>query len=366
MEGTETNKTEEATPHKLEQARKKGQVARGTDLGYVSTIIAFTAFFVIFGASYLASIADMMRETLTIRLDSHSQPEQVLLLASLHIWQLVKPLLYLFGIVVIVVIFFEMLQLRGFVFSTHPIKPDFTKLNPVKGLKRVFSIRMLKETFKNVIKLAIYLTAAYYFIRYSIDEFGLSILNGYKLAGAMEISALRILLMFLAIGFFVMIIDQIIVRKEFSKQMRMGRSEVVRESKDREGDPRQKQKRKQLHKEYTAQNSGLGNVAGSDVVIANPHHYAVALAYKPETMEAPTVTAKGRNKVAQAIKQTAFLHGVSVIENRPLAQALYKSCKVDQEIPDSLYDDVATIFVSLRQRADGSHDATDEGDHDAE
>lgn len=354
MEGGESNKSEEATPHKLDQARKKGQIARGTDLGYVSTIIGFTAFFMIFGAGYLATISDMMSDTLMIQLDSHSRPEIVLALASIYIWPLVKPLLYLFGIVVIIVILFEMLQLRGFVFSTHPLKPDFTRLNPAKGLKRVFSIRMLKETLKNVIKLTVYAAASYYFIRYSIDEFGLAMSNGYKLAGAMEISALRMLLLFLAIGFFVMIIDQIIVRKEFSKQMRMGRSEVTREHKDREGDPRQKQKRKQLHTEFSSQNNGLGNVAGSDVVITNPHHYAVALAYRPEEMAAPTVTAKGRNNFAQAIKREAFLYGITVIENRPLAQVLFKQCAVDQEIPDSLYNDIATVFMNLQRAASNS------------
>lgn len=350
MENNEQNKTEEPTPFKLQRARDKGQVARGMDLGFLSVLIAFAGFFLIFGPGYISTLSQIMRDTLSIHLNSHSQPAELFAIMAELLWPIVIPLLYFAGIVVIVVIFFEMLQLRGFVFSAQPLKPDFTKLNPAKGFKRVFSLRMLKETLKNVIKLAVYSTVAYYFIRASIDEFGISMTDGQKLAGVMEITALRLLLIFMAFAFFFVIIDQIIVRREFLKQMRMSRRELTRENKDREGDPRFKQKRKQVHAEFSKQADGMGNVAGADVVITNPQHYAIALKYDAETMGAPLVLAKGRNHFAQAIKRKAYLHSILVIENKPLARALYKDCVVDSEVPEHLFHDVAGVYMGLYQR----------------
>lgn len=350
MDNSEQNKTEEPTQFKLKRAREKGQVAKGTDLGFLSVLIAFASFFLIFGRDYLATVSQAMRLALSAQVNSRSQPAEVLAILGDVAKSVFAPLLFLAGTLIIVVIFVELLQLRGIVFSAHPLKPDFKRLSPAKGFKRVFSLRTLKETLKNIIKLAAYSTVAYLFIRYSIDEFGIAMRDGRKLVGAMEVSALRLLFIFMALAFFFAIIDQIIVRKEFSKQMRMSRRELTRETKDREGDPRQKQNRKQLHQEFSKQNSGMGDVAGSDVVITNPQHYAAAMRYDPEIMEAPQITAKGRNQFAQAIKREAFLHSVTVIENPPLARALYRDCNVGNSVPDHLFHDVASIYLVLRRQ----------------
>ncbi len=349
MENSEQNKTEEATPFKLKRAREKGQVARGMDLGFLSVLVGFAFFFLIFGAGYIQVLAGMMRRMLAVPLDSHSDAYQIFAIMGSVAWPIVTPLLFLAGILIIIVVFFELLQLRGFIFSTQPLKPDFKKLNPAKGLKRIFSLKMLKETFKNVIKLGVYATVAYLFIRFSIDEFSLAMTDGRKLAAAMQVSALRLILIFMGFALFFVIIDQIIVRQEFKKQMRMSRRELTRETKDREGDPRQKSKRKELHKQFSKDNGGIGDVPGADVVITNPQHYAVALIYDAQNMDAPRLLAKGRNHFAQAIKRKAFLHSVTVVENRPLAQALFKQCAIGDEVPQNLFHDVAGIYMTLRR-----------------
>jgi len=349
MENSEQNKTEEASPFKLKRAREKGQVARGMDLGFISVLVSFIAFFLLFGSSYVSTLSQLMRDTLAIHIHSHSQPNKILAIMGEMFWPIVTPLLFLAGILVIVVVFFELLQLRGFIFSTHPLKPDFTKLNPAKGLKRVFSLRMLKETLKNVVKLTAYSVVAYYFIRATIDQFRISMTDGYQLAGAMEVSAFRLMLIFLVFAFFFMIIDQIIVRREFTKQMRMSRREVTKENTDREGDPRFKQKRKQMHDDFSKQNGGMGSVSGSDVVVTNPQHYAIALKYDVETMESPMVVAKGCNHFAQAIKRKAHLHSVTIIENKGLARALFRDCRISDFVPEHLFHDVASVYLGLRK-----------------
>ncbi len=355
MEDSDQDKTEEPTPFKLRKAREKGTVARGMDLGFLSVLAALCAFIAIFGAMTASSFIDVMRASVSVEVNSATTPAEILAFSAAKLWPVFYPLLLLMGIAVAIIIFLEMLQLRGFIFSTHPLKPDFSRMSPAKGFKRVFSLKMLKETLKNVIKLAAYSGCAYLFIRYSVDTYGAAASDAQKLAGIMLLTGFRLLLIFMGLAFIFMVIDQIIVRKEYHKQMRMSSREVKRELRDREGDAKLKQKRKQLHKEFAQQSESMGGVAGSDVVITNPHHYAIALTYKPGTMEAPQIAAKGRNNFALLIKSKAFLHGVAVIENRKLARALYDGGKLGQEIPDGLFHDVADIYMQIRKnRLDGA------------
>ncbi len=145
------------------------------------------------------------------------------------------------------------------------------------------------------------------------------------------------------------ILDQLLVRGEFLKQMRMSRREVTRESRDREGDPRIKAKRKQLHIEFVKQSQGTGNLPGSDLVIVNPEHFAVALRYDPERMTAPTVSTKGRNRFALALKQEASRRAIPIMVRPKLARALYRDIAVNAEISAIHYETVAELYVELRR-----------------
>ena len=343
-ESQEQNKSEEPTPFKLRKAREKGQVARGMDLGFVGSLVALAAVALFAGHAFFARLADMMRYSFVAGINGKGDPIEALGIVSATYWNAFQPLVILGGAIIVVLVFLEILQLRGFIFTTHPLKPDFKRLNPAKGLKRIFSLRMLKETLKNIVKFAAYCSAAWFLGLSAIESWGVRLVDASWLVHAMEQSASRIVFVFIGFAFVFMIIDQIIVRKEFHKQMRMSRRELTRETKDREGEPRFKQKRKEIHQQMQEQAEGLGKVAGSDVVVVNPEHYAVALKYDPKTMAAPEVRVKGRNHFAQLIKRKARLHAVPVISNPPLARKLHAECSRGSPILPHHYHDVAKLY----------------------
>lgn len=343
----EQNKTEEATPFKLKRAREKGNVARGPDLGFFAMLAGFTMFSVAAGATTVHGLMDGMRRVLLASSAIARDPQQAPMLLASASLPTFQSIALIAGAVALVVILLEIIQIRGLVFTFHPLKPDFNRLNPGRGLKRVFSMRMLKETLKNVIKLAVYAAAAYLTIRYAFDVFAPTIVDASGLARAIDNGTMRLLFAFLLIALFVAGVDQVIVRGDFRKQMRMSRRELTREAKDREGEPRIKRKRKQLHAEFTKQTRALGDLRGSDMLIVNPEHYAVGLVYDQRTMSAPKVTAKGRNNFALLLKRQAGALSVTIFEAPPLARALYKTCDRGQEVPSTEYRAVVDLYLKL-------------------
>lgn len=348
-EGQEQNKTEEATPFKLRKAREKGQVARGMDLGFVGSLLAVTAVALIGGHAYFSQLAATLRQSFLGGVATAKGPAEAVNLAQSLFWLALQPLLALGVAILIILVTLDLIQLRGFFFTAQPLKPDFQRLNPAKGLKRLFSIRMLKETLKNILKMVVYSVAAWLVISAAVDKFGPTMSDAGRLAVAMESSVMRLLFVFIALAFFFMIIDQLLVRREYQKQMRMSRRELTRETKDREGEPRFKQKRRDIHAQMRAQTEGLGNVAGSDMLIVNPDHYAVALRYDPQTMSAPEVRAKGQGHFAQLMKRKARLLGIPIIPNVGLARQLYADCASGQPIQPHHFHSVAAIYRSFAQ-----------------
>ena len=360
-EGQEQNRSEEPTPFKLRRAREKGQVARGMDLGFVAGLVALAGFAIVAGERLVSGLAQVMRQALSSGVDGRDPQEAAALAAALY-WPAMQPLVLLGGTVVLIVLFLEILQLRGLVFSAHPLKPDFSRLNPAKGLKRLFSMRMLKEALKNVIKLAAYCTVTGLLVWSLISTPGRSQDGAEGLATAMSGGAMRLLLWFILVAFFFAVIDQVIVRREFHKQMRMSRRELTREAKDREGEPRIKQKRKQLHAEFAKQGKSLGSLPGSDLLVVNPQHLAIALAYDPAKMTAPTVTAKARNNYALAMKREAFRLGIPIFEDKPLARSLYDRCETGSEVGAGDYHGVAALYLKLHRARSTSQPKNEDAD----
>lgn len=348
-EQQEQNRNEEATPFKLQRAREKGMVARSVELGFLGGLIALAAFAAIAGRTWMGELSQIMRTIFASGIEQAAEPEQAKALIGRTYWTVFEPLTLLGGTIVVVVIFLEILQLRGLIFTAHPLKPDFTRLNPAKGIKRLFSMRMIKETLKTLLKSAVYGVAGWLVVRDAIERFGAVALEGERLPDALAAAGFRLIFVFMAIAVGFVLLDQILVRGEFSKQMRMSRREVTREAKDREGDPRIKQKRKQLHAEFVQQSEGRGDLPGSDLLIVNPEHFAVALRYDSETMRAPAVSARGRNRFALELKEEAFRLGIPIIANPPLARALYRACAQGKEIPSANYEAVAELYIALRR-----------------
>jgi flagellar biosynthetic protein FlhB len=352
---SEQNKSEEPTPFKLRRAREKGTVARGTDIGYFAVLATLAGFLVIAGSSLASQLALLMRRSLSLGIPNASDPQQAAALAAASYWPALLPVLLIGGTAVAFVIFVEILQLRGLIFSTQPLKPDFSRINPAKGLKRIFSLRTLKEAFKNIFKMTAYSVVAFLVIRSVAAASGRSSSDASGLATAMESGGMRLLFWFMFVALFVLAIDQIIVRREFLKQMRMSRHELTREHKEREGEPRLKQKRKQLHAEFAKQSKGLGQLPGSDMLVVNPEHVAVALAYDVAQMDAPKVVVKARNQRALELKRQAFRQGIPIFEMRPLARRLYDEVEAGQQIREDHFRAVADLYLKLhrsRQKPD--------------
>ena len=347
MSQTEQNKTEEPTPFKLKRSREKGTVARGVDLGFFSNLLGLVAFTLLAGEQAARTLESSMQRMLLSISDIGESPQRALRLAGRSLPPILQ-LVALFGLtLVLIVAAFEIIQLRGLIFSTQPLKPDFERLNPAKGFKRLFSIRMLKETLKNVVKIAIYSTLVYLVVRSAAENYGPSASDAGRLASSMDHAASQLIFVFALTALLFAGVDQAIARQEFRRQMRMSRSELTREIRDREGEPRIKRKRKQLHAEFAKQSKQLGGLGGSDLVIVNPQHYAVALGYDAGAMSAPQVTAKGRNHFALMLKRRAAQLSIAIFENPPLARALYERLDEGDEIEPRDYRAVADLYLKL-------------------
>jgi flagellar biosynthesis protein FlhB len=347
MAETEQNKNEEPTPFKLKRAREKGNVARGADIGFFAALSGLTLFLLIAGADTMINLQEAMRRVFAASISAAGDPQQAPALVGLIYQPAMHTVLLLGGIVVLIVGLFEIIQVRGIVFSSQPLKPDFSRLNPAKGLKRLFSVRMLKETAKSILKMAVYTAAAYLVTQHAFDTLGPTLVDAASLGKAMQAGGMNLLYAFVFLAMVFAAVDQVIVRREFLKQMRMSRSELTREIKEREGEPRIKRKRKELHAEFTKQTKAMGDLKGSDMLIVNPQHYAVGLAYDPRTMTAPRVTAKGRNRFALMLKGKAATLSIAIYEAPPLARALYKVCEKNQEVPPSQYQAVVDLYLKL-------------------
>lgn len=349
QQGTEENKTEEATPHKLRKARERGQVARGADLGFVSMLLAAILMLLVFGPHLAALIGDGMALALGTIAGVASGGGLVTgsLVAALAGPAVQTVLLIGLGAAVMVAVI-EIIQLRGIIVSAHPLKPDFGRLNPMQGLKRIFSVRTLKETLKSILKMALYAGFGGLAITLFVAG-GRLVVSGPELGRAMHDGLLLVLGVFAALSLLVAAIDQVISRTEFAKEMRMSRSELDREHKEHEGEPRQKQKRRQLHAEYARQTRQMAGLPGSDMLVVNPQHVAVGLAYDPERMEAPQITALGRNKFALLLKSRAAILGIPIIHDPPLARALHAGAGTGEAIRPDQFVPVARHYLRLRE-----------------
>ena len=227
------------------------------------------------------------------------------------------------------------------------IRPKFSKLNPISGLKNLFSLKSLVEALKGLLKIAIILVLLYMFVRDSIHGFSQFMYSDLAVSlDAMKLRAfdliVRIGMAFVVLAFF----DLLYQRWNYERQLRMSKEEIKEEYKQTEGDPKVKGKIKELQRKM-AQSRMMQAVPGADVVIRNPTHYAVALRYKPGKDVAPIVVAKGQDELALRIIAVAEDSGVTVVENRPLARALYASVEIGQSIPPDHYGPVAEVLVYI-------------------
>jgi flagellar biosynthesis protein FlhB len=343
LEESELDKSEQATPYKLKRAREKGTIARGIDLGFFTSLAAFVGYAWLVGFESVANIAQLSAVTFQNLALSINAPEALMAQTGFMFSGIIRPMLVFAASIFVVAVFVEFLQV-GPVFSFQTMKPDFKRINPAEGLKRIFSLRVLIETLKSLLKLGIYGAITWLLIDAVLSYDAATALDGNKLMQALALFGFKLLFFFSLAALFIAIIDQILSRREFAKKMRMSSRELKRENRDREGDPRLKQKRRDFHTEFLKMVQSLRGAREADVILVNPTHYAVALRYDPDTMEAPKIVSRGSHEFAARIRRIGFLYGVIIIEDIALTQALFKTRMLDAEIPDNLYENVAEIY----------------------
>lgn len=349
-EAQEQNRSEDATPFKLRRARERGMVARSVEPAFLAAMVTLAAFAATGAEGIAARLTLWTRTTIIGGIAAAAGNEPAAITAPGGWWQWFEPLALFGGTAMALVLLLELVQLRGLLFSSHPLKPDFSRLNPAKGLKRLLSAKLLKEAAKSVVKLAAYGIATLLVVTRAIDQLALATGDTTRLPALLLASGLRLLLAYIALAIGFALLDQQLVRKDFAKQMRMSRREVTREARDREGDPRIKQKRKKLHTDFVRQSEGLDKLPGSDLLVVNPEHFAVALRYDAGAMDAPSVSAKGRNRFALALRERAVALDIPIIGNPPLARALFHGATAGREIPSDHYGAVAQLYIDLARR----------------
>jgi flagellar biosynthesis protein FlhB len=343
------NRSEEATPFKREEARKKGSVAKSLDVNSFGILAIALIGFYIFGAriytqelSLFASIFQDIPNAV-FGVDPMATLLSSYLKASIMV---LAPFLALLVVGGALINFFQI----GPIFSWVPLKPDLNRINPIAGFKRLFSMKMLFEAIKTVLKFVILGVVFFFVFSGMLPEFFWIQNVMARQAGAAMFAMVSSVWLKLLIAFaFIALLDLILSRWDYSKRLRMSRRDITDEHKRREGDPRVKSRIRELQREALKRAKSLGRVKEADVLITNPTHLAIAIKFDQSIMSVPVVLAKGAGFMAERMKDIARLHGVPVIEQRLLARTLFKEAVIDGHIPVSQYADIAKILFWVSQ-----------------
>ena len=336
-------KTEEPTHKRIEDSRRKGQVATSREVNHWFIILAATLLVTMLSPGMFGRIKDTMVKFIASPHDVTLDPGTVQAIAVGVIGE-IGSILVVPAVILMALAAFGGLIQNGPIFAPELIKPKLEKISLLKGIKRMFSGRSLMEFTKGVLKLAIVATVATLVVMPEFDR--LTQIPGYHvsqlLAFLWELSG-RMLIAVLAVMTVVAGIDFLYQKFEHGKKQRMSRQEIKDELKQTEGDPMIRARLRQIRMERARQRM-MSAVPDAAVVITNPTHYAVALKYEREDMEAPVLVAKGVDKMAERIRDVAEENEVPIVENEALARALYAGVKIDQEIPPEHYKVVAEII----------------------
>ena len=340
------DKTEEPTPHRLREARRKGQVFKSMELNSAINILGVMLLFVLmsslvfkgFHKMFLLFVGDML--TFPIGAESAQVVYQE---AIRHYFQMMAPI---FLTALVLGIASNITQV-GFLATFSQLSPQLNRLNPLEGVKRILSKKALFEMVKAICKLVIIGAVSYFFLRGKITEM-LVLINQSSMQSAllfwqvMTGLGLRVGLVFIVLALF----DYIFQRHEHKTSLKMSRKEIKDEYKQLEGDPLVRAKIREKQRALARQRM-LHDVPEADVVITNPTELAVALRYREGVDNAPRVLAKGAAVLAQRIREIAREHNIAVVENAPVAQLLWKQTEIGEEIPLELYQAIAEILAAV-------------------
>lgn len=338
-------KTEKATPKKRQDSRKKGQVLKSQDVTSAIVLLAIFLYLTFVAGSMKEEMMSFFREIIV-----HNMTVKTITISSIMemYWDILKELAMIvvpiFIVAVVAAIAANFMQF-GLLFTTETLKFDLKKIDPIKGLKRIVSLKAIVELLKSILKISFIGTTTFLILYINIEEVlslahktpGAALITVSKLVAYMGIAA-SIALMVIAI------LDYMYQKYDYEKNLRMSKQDIKDEYKNVEGDPLIKSKIKQRQREMSMRRM-MQEVPQADVVITNPTHYAIALKYDEDAMDAPKVVAKGTDFVAQKIKLIAKENKVVMVENRPLARAMYDQVKINDRIPEEFFKAVAEVLA---------------------
>jgi flagellar biosynthetic protein FlhB len=337
-------KTEQPTPRRLQEARKKGQVPRSRELSTVTVLLVAATGMFFLGAQMIADLASLMAANLTLAREDLGSGRGILSRLEAALWAGLDAIDIFLGVMLIAALAGPA-AIGGWTFSAQALGMRWERLDPVKGLKRVFSSRGLMELTKALAKFVLITVVAVALLWQEINA--MTTLSREALEPAL-VHVARIAL----VGFFVLcsaliliaVVDVPFQLWTHGRQLRMSRQEVKDEFKETEGKPEVRSRIRELQREV-AQRRMMEAVPEADVVVTNPTHYAVALRYRGERMRAPRVVARGRGVIAERIRLLAGEHNVAVVRVPGLARAIYFSTESGEEIPAGLYVAVAQVLA---------------------
>jgi flagellar biosynthetic protein FlhB len=341
-------KTEEASGRKIEKAREEGQVPRSRDLT-TSVVLLLGSIALLYYSDFMGGkFVEMTRANFVISREAIFDPNAMIgHFASALYLGLVSMVPFMALMLAASII--GPVALGGWLWSGDALMPKLSRMDPMAGLKRMFSMKALMELLKASAKVTVILGTTIWLLNYyaqpmfrlSDQDIGTAIIESTK------ISAYALIILS-ACTLLIAAVDVPLQLYEYNKKLKMSKQEVKDESKDTDGKPEVKGRIRQLQREM-AQRRMMSNVPSADVIITNPTHYAVALKYKPESMATPILLAKGGDNIALKIREIAKAHGIEIIESPVLARAIFHTTDLDNEIPAGLYLAVAQVLAYVFQ-----------------
>ena len=342
------NKTEEATPKRLRDAKKKGQVAKSGDLSAAASLLIFIMSIGVLGNYLFSNSLKFLKTSL--------ETDYTILITKSNLGSLFIKNIINFGVLILPFVLIAMvigisisLVQTGFIFSTEPLKPDLKRLNPIEGFKGIFSKKSIFNLVKNILKLFLVFYMTYKNLTKNINQ----IINSgnlgtekifFFLLDFIKDLTFNIILVMFALS----IVDYVFQKRDFKKNLRMTKQEVMDEFKEMEGNPEIKSFRASKQRQISMSRM-MSSIKESTVVVTNPTHIAVVLRYDSKLDKAPIVTAKGEDYLAEKIKEVARINKIPIMENRELARAMYRKVEIGDQVPVDLYKAVAEILAVVYQ-----------------
>ncbi len=341
-------RTEDATPRRLQQAREKGQVPRSRELASVAVLVAGAVGLMWFGEILGNGLAEVMMKMFSLSREEVFDLNKLFAVISASVWHVALPLVLVLAFLFVAALV-GAAGLGGVSFSAEAARPKLSKMNPISGLQRMLGKQSLVELIKSILKVALVAGVAFYLMQSNLEDFFQLSVEIYpqNLFHALDILSGFVLLICCSL-LIVVAIDIPYQIWQHNEQLKMTKQEIKDEFKDSEGKPEVKGRIRMLQREM-AQRRMMADVPQADVVITNPEHFSVALRYDPDMDSAPVVVAKGIDHLALKIREIANKHDVDIVPAPPLARALYHTTELEQQIPDGLFAAVAQVLAYIFQ-----------------